>query len=152
MRVPGPNGEEYQICEDWPRRGGDTYRALRRDGQGGESIVAIKFSKACGSASTSSSVGLPTPALGAVSTRAWETEVRLLRRLAMLGGHRGAGRGQKEGGAAAASSLYTVEMLTEFGGVKDLPGLRFLVTRPVCWKSLEARIKVSGWIGGWMGR
>jgi hypothetical protein len=42
---------------------------------------------------------------------------------------------------ACCPPAHTVELVTEFGGLKSLPSMRFLVTTPVCWKTLDARIK-----------
>ena len=158
LRVRGPDACEYQICEDWPRRGdfaGDTYRAARRDAQGKELIVALKVSKACVGVGPTNGNGSgaapaqprPVSATSAAGTRAWAQEVQLLRRLALLGKgqqqqQQQDGVSNENGSASSSSSSYTVELVTEFGGVKGLPSLRFLVTTPVCWKSLDARIKV----------
>lgn len=130
--MPGPNGngEEYQILEDWPRRGdaaGDVYRAAKRDGRGNETIVALKVYRACGEGTVAASSVAPTAA-----ARAWAQEVQLLRRLAMLGGQ------------GSAGSCYTVELVDEFAGGGSKDHLRYLVTTPVCWKSLASRIKVRG--------
>lgn len=145
LKVRGPNWCQYMLSEDWPRRGdatGDTYRCIRRDTQGYESIFAIKVAKSALKETSSSSQ--------ATNTAAWDQEVRLLRRLALLGGgatgnnSRSFSSDNLLGGAATTttnSPAYTIEMVTEFGGLKSMPSLRFLVTTPVCWKSLDARIK-----------
>lgn len=153
LKVRGPNGCVYMLNEDWPRRGdatGDTYRCIRRDPAGNESIVAIKVAKsALNDSSSSSQATISTQAA------AWDHEVRLLRRLALLGGatttttsSRSNSSNNLLGGANTTTSssthcppAYTIEMVTEFGGLKTMPSLRFLVTTPVCWKTLDARVK-----------
>ena len=157
LKVRGPNGCVYMLNEDWPRRGdatGDTYRCIRRDPAGNESIVAIKVAKSALNDSNSNSSSQATTSTQAA---AWDQEVRLLRRLALLGGATTTGSSRSNssnnllGGANTTSSsnsssthcppAYTIEMVTEFGGLKSMPSLRFLVTTPVCWKTLDARVK-----------
>ena len=148
IRFKAPNGAEYILNEDWPRRAdgnGDTYRAVKREAAG-ESVVAIKVAK--GALKEAMAVA---PGGGRrESSQAWDQEVRLLRRLALLGKRSSSSSSQnqedKEGGGATTpttrpAASYTVEFGTEFGGLKSMPSIRLLVTTPVCWKSLDARIK-----------
>ena len=146
LRIRGPHKTEYQLGEDWPRRSdvsGDVFRAVARDLKTGQEVtVALK-------ASSGKQIE------GSISAKAWDQEVRLLRRLALLTS--GTGSSQKNAtvrGATSTSAVaeptwgvrddgpYTIQLMTEFGGVKTVPSLRFMVTTPVCWKSMEARIKV----------
>jgi len=170
LKVCGPNGYLYMLNEDWPRQGdatGDTYRCIRRDPAGNESIVAMKVAKSAlndnGSRqATASTQAAACSLVAGLSEGSWNQEVRLLRRLALLGGatsssssngssSRSNSSNNLLGGAKTTTTMttssthcppaYTIEMVTEFGGFKTMPSLRFLVTTPVCWKSLDARVK-----------
>ena len=155
LSVKSPDGiHEYQVVEDWPRRSdasGDTYRAVKRDANSAsESIVALKVAKIrnggggggggggllSGSSSSSNSNEPST-------TQIWDQEVRLLRRLALLSPKSKASTTTTTSSTTqrASSSNFTIEMVTEFGGIRALPSARFLVTTPCCWKSLDTRIK-----------
>lgn len=156
LKVHGTNGCQYMLNEDWPRRGdatGDTYRCIQRGPAGDESVVAIKVARSTLDNSNSSSSQSTT----FIPAAAWDQEVRLLRRLALLGGasssierNSGGDRSDMLGGAKTTTATksgmlcppaYTIAMVTEFGGLKAMPSARFLVTVPVCWKTLDARVK-----------
>lgn len=156
LKVHGTNGCQYMLNEDWPRRGdatGDTYRCIQRGPAGDESVVAIKVARSTLDNTNSSSSQSTT----FIPAAAWDQEVRLLRRLALLGGasssierNSGGDRSDMLGGAKTTTvtksgmlcpPAYTIAMVTEFGGLKAMPSARFLVTVPVCWKTLDARVK-----------